>query len=121
MAHTSVFVAHAPTPTAATRSRCARTAHAARRFYAPEFGFQRWLVAQRVAGQSRRDLGRDWHRILDRRWASIWDERPHWQRYGSDFPQQVFKCYLEETILAGPLALSGGAPRTISMTATVSF
>ena len=57
---------------------------------------------------SRRDLGRDWHRILDPTIGFHWDERPYWQQYEWDFPQQVFKWYLEETIFAGPFALSGG-------------
>ncbi len=57
---------------------------------------------------SRRDLGRDWHRILDPSIGFNWDERPYWQQYEWDFPQQVFKWYLEETIFAGPFAVSGG-------------
>ena len=57
---------------------------------------------------SGRDLGRDWHRILDPSIGFNWDERPYWQQYEWDFPQQVFKWYLEETIFAGPFALSGG-------------
>ncbi len=57
---------------------------------------------------SRRDLGRDWHRILDPSIGFNWDERPYWQQYEWDFPQQVFKWYLEETVFAGPFALSGG-------------
>ena len=57
---------------------------------------------------SRRDLGRDWHRILDPSIGFNWDERAYWQQYEWDFPQQVFKWYLEETIFAGPFALSGG-------------
>ena len=57
---------------------------------------------------SRRDLGRDWHRILDPSIGFNWDERPYWQQYEWEFPQQVFKWYLEETIFAGPFAVSGG-------------
>ena len=29
---------------------------------------------------SRRDLGRDWHRILDPTLTFNWDERPYWQQ-----------------------------------------
>ena len=57
---------------------------------------------------SRRDLGRDWHRILDPTLTFNWDERPYWRQYEWDFPQHVFKWYAEETIFAGPFALSGG-------------
>ena len=57
---------------------------------------------------SRRDLGRDWHRILDPSLSFNWDERAYWHQYEWDFPQQVFKWYAEETIFAGPFALSGG-------------
>ena len=57
---------------------------------------------------SRRDLGRDWHRMLDPTLSFDWDEQPYWQQYEWDFPQHVFKWYVEETIFAGPFALSGG-------------
>ena len=57
---------------------------------------------------SRRDLGRDWHRMLDPALSFNYEERPYWHQYEWDFPQQVFKWYLEETLYAGPLALSAG-------------
>ena len=57
---------------------------------------------------SRRDLGRDWHRMLDPKLSFQWDERAYWHQYEWDFPQQVFKWYVEETLFAGPFALSGG-------------
>ena len=57
---------------------------------------------------SRRDLGRDWHRMLDPKVSFKWDEQAYWHQYEWDFPQDVFKWYLEETIYVGPLALTGG-------------
>ena len=57
---------------------------------------------------STRTLGRDWHRILDPRVNVTFDENPYWQQYDWDFPQQVFKWYVEDTVYAGPLAVSGG-------------
>ena len=57
---------------------------------------------------SRRDLGRDWHQILDPTISFNWNEQAYWHQYEWDFPQQVFKWYVEETIFAGPFALSGG-------------
>ena len=57
---------------------------------------------------SRRDLGRDWHRMLDPTLSFDWDERAYWYQYEWDFPQHVLKWYVEETIFAGPFALSGG-------------
>ena len=57
---------------------------------------------------STRILGRDWHRILDPRVNIAFDEKPYWQQYDWDFPQQVFKWYVEDTVYAGPLAISGG-------------
>ncbi len=57
---------------------------------------------------SSRDLGRDWHRMLDPTLSFQWDERAYWHQYEWDFPQHVFKWYVEETIFAGPFALSGG-------------
>ena len=57
---------------------------------------------------SQRDLGRDWHQMLDPMLSFQWDEQAYWQQYEWDFPQRVFKWYVEETIYAGPFALSGG-------------
>ena len=57
---------------------------------------------------SRRDLGRDWHRILDPALSFDWSEQAYWHQYEWDFPQHVFKWYVEETIYAGPFALNGG-------------
>ncbi len=57
---------------------------------------------------TRRDLGRDWHRILDPTVSFDWMQQPYWHQYEWNFPQHVFKWYVEETIFAGPFALSGG-------------
>ena len=57
---------------------------------------------------SRRDLGRDWHRMLDPKLSFKWDEQAYWHQYEWDFPQDVFKWYLEETLYVGSLALTGG-------------
>ena len=57
---------------------------------------------------SRRDLGRDWHQMLDPTLSFKWDEQAYWHQYEWDFPQHVFKWYVEETLYAGPFALSGG-------------
>ena len=57
---------------------------------------------------SRRDLGRDWHQMLDPTLSFKWNEQAYWHQYEWDFPQHVFKWYVEETIYAGPFALSGG-------------
>ena len=57
---------------------------------------------------SRRDLGRDWHRMLDPTLSFRWNEQAYWHQYEWDFPQQVFKWYVEETLYAGSFALSGG-------------
>ena len=57
---------------------------------------------------SRRDLGRDWHRMLDPTLSFKWDYQAYWHQYEWDFPQNIFKWYLEETLYVGPFALSGG-------------
>ena len=57
---------------------------------------------------SRRDLGRDWHQMLDPTLNFNWNEQAYWHQYEWDFPQHVFKWYVEETLYAGPVALSGG-------------
>ena len=79
---------------------------------------EEWFAAVGAAGSAlragiwyenaRRDLGRDWHRILDPTLSFNWNEQPYWQQYDWQFPQHVFKWYVEETIFAGPFALSGG-------------
>ena len=57
---------------------------------------------------SRRDLGRDWHQMLDPTLNFNWNEQAYWHQYEWAFPQHVFKWYVEETLYAGPFALSGG-------------
>ena len=79
---------------------------------------EEWFTAVGAAGNtlraglwyegSRRFLGRDWHRILDPSVDYHWDENPYWQQYDWDFPQTVVKWYVEDTVYAGPLSVSGG-------------
>ena len=57
---------------------------------------------------SRRDLGRDWHRMLDPKLSFKWDEQAYWHQYEWDFPQDVFKWYVEETFYVGSFALTAG-------------
>ena len=57
---------------------------------------------------SRRDLGRDWHRMLDPTLNFKWDEQAYWHQYEWDFPQDILKWYVEETLYFGPLELTGG-------------
>ena len=57
---------------------------------------------------SRRDLGRDWHRMLDPAINFKWDEQAYWHQYEWEFPQGVFKWYAEETLDFGPFELAGG-------------
>ena len=57
---------------------------------------------------TRRDLGRDWHKVIDARFASNYDQTPYWRQYDWDFPQNAFKWYLEDTFYAGPVAFSAG-------------
>ena len=60
---------------------------------------------------SRRDLGRDWHQMLDPTISFNWNEQSYWYQYEWDFPQDVFKWYVEETLYAGPFVLSGGVKK----------
>ena len=57
---------------------------------------------------SRRDLGRDWHQMLDPTLSFKWNEQAYWHQYEWDFPQRVFKWYVEETLDAAPFTVSGG-------------
>ena len=57
---------------------------------------------------SRRDLGRDWHRMIDPSINFKWDEQAYWHQYEWDFPQDIFKWYAEETLYFGRFELTGG-------------
>ena len=57
---------------------------------------------------SRRHLGRDWHRMLDPAINFKSDEQAYWHQYEWDFPQDIFKWYVEETLYFGPFELTGG-------------
>ena len=57
---------------------------------------------------SRRHLGRDWHRMLDPAINFNSDEQAYWYQYEWDFPQDIFKWYVEETLYFGPFELTGG-------------
>lgn len=57
---------------------------------------------------SKRLLSRDWHRILDPSLNHKWDEQPYWIQYDWEFPQRIFRWYLEETIYVGPITASAG-------------
>ena len=57
---------------------------------------------------SRRDLGRDWHRMIDPSINFKWDEQAYWHQYEWDFPQDIFKWYVEETLYFGRFELTGG-------------
>lgn len=57
---------------------------------------------------SRRYLGRDWHRVLDPTVSFRSDVDAYWHQYDWDFPQNTFRWFIEETVYAGPLSFSGG-------------
>ena len=61
----------------------------------------------------RRDLGRDWHKIIDARVGPRFDERPYWRQYDWAFPQDLFKWYVEDSFYAGPFAFSGGVKQFV--------
>ena len=62
---------------------------------------------------SRRLLGRDWHRIIDARFDARFDDNPYWQQYDWRFPQRIAKWYVEDTFYAGAFAFSGGVKHYI--------
>ena len=57
---------------------------------------------------SRRDLGRDWHRIIDTRRGADHTAAPYWHQYEWEFPQTIAKWHLEDTITRGPVEVSLG-------------
>ena len=79
---------------------------------------QEWFTTIGAAGSklragiwyedSRRDLGRDWHRILDPAIGFQWHATPYWHQYEWDFPQNVLKLYVEEALYVGRFVLTGG-------------
>ena len=60
------------------------------------------------AEDGRRDLGRDWHKVVDARVSHHYDDTPYWEQYDWEFPQSVIKWYVEDTLFAGPLAINAG-------------
>ena len=88
------------------------------------FGFSldhEWLTAIGSSGRvgntlragvwhedARRRLGRDWHKVIDARVGVQWDHAPYWRQYDWDFPKQVFKWYVEDTVDVGDFALTAG-------------
>ncbi len=60
------------------------------------------------AEDGRRDLGRDWHKIMDARVSQRYDDTPYWRQYDWEFPQSTIKWYVEDTLFAGPLAINAG-------------
>ncbi len=38
----------------------------------------------------------------------MWDVRPYWHQYDWEFPQRIFRWYLEETLYADPFTASAG-------------
>ena len=58
--------------------------------------------------EGRRDLGRDWHKIMDARVSQRHEATPYWHQYDWRFPQSIVKWYAEDTLFAGPLAITGG-------------
>ena len=56
----------------------------------------------------RRDLGRDWHRILDTRQGVDYTAAPYWHQYEWEFPQTIAKLHLQDTLTRGPLEVSLG-------------
>lgn len=58
--------------------------------------------------RSKRLLGRDWHRILDPSLNFQFDERAYWHQYDWEFPQSVFRWYVEETVYIGPITARAG-------------
>ena len=60
------------------------------------------------AEDGRRDLGRDWHSVVDARVSHHFDDTPYWRQYDWEFPQSVIKWYVEDTLFAGPLAINAG-------------
>ena len=79
---------------------------------------EEWLTLIGAAGsslragiwyeRSRRLLGRDWHRVLDPTLNQMFDEHAYWHQYDWEFPQHVFRWYLEETLYVGPFTASAG-------------
>ena len=77
-----------------------------------------WVALIRSAGStlrsgiwyesSNRLLGRDWHRILDPSLNFMFDEQAYWHQYDWEFPQSIFRWYLEETVYVGPITARAG-------------
>ena len=55
-----------------------------------------------------RDLGRDWHRILDARAGPAHEDAPYWHQYEWRFPQTILKWHVEDAFETGSWTFSLG-------------
>lgn len=58
---------------------------------------------------STREEYRDWHKINDTRVGYEFDHDEYWTQYDREYPQEIFKWYLEDSITFGPVTVSLGA------------
>ena len=71
---------------------------------------QEWFATGAVAGSALRagirnenagrDIGRDWHQILNAALSFNWNEQPYRQQYDFQFPQHGLQWYVEEMTFA---------------------
>lgn len=74
-------------------------------------GMRNRLRAGLWVEDGRRDLGRDWHRILDTREGVDYEAAPYWHQYEWEFPQSIAKLHLEDTLTRGAVEVSFGVSK----------
>ena len=57
---------------------------------------------------STREEYRDWHKITDTRVGFEFERAEYWTQYDREYPQQIMRWYLENSVEVGPLTVSLG-------------
>ena len=55
-----------------------------------------------------RTESRDWHKIMDTRVGFEFDAVPYWIQYSREYPVDIVKWHLEDTVILGPASVSMG-------------
>jgi len=57
---------------------------------------------------STREEYRDWHKITDTRVGYEFNRAEYWTQYDREYPQEILRWYIEDTVTVGPVSVSLG-------------
>lgn len=56
-----------------------------------------------------REESRAWRKVIDARVGMAYEQQPYWMQYSREYPQTVFKWYVEDSLTVGALTFNVGA------------